>query len=174
MHDKIAKKFEKLCSKRSIKGSVLEVGATPSNRTLLAQQFLEHSKEKVGINLEEVSEYKDFIIYKGNANDMEIFPDERFDTVFCNSVLEHDKYFWKTIAKLRRVTKTVGSIAIGTPGYTYLNIEKVKKVLRRLPIIRSLKSENFFNVFFEGMNDVEVGTTKNNRYWHKKIGRLCF
>ena len=106
--------------------------------------------------------------------------------VLCNALLEHDKYFWKTIAEIKRVTKPGGLIVIGTPGYTHLKAEKVKSVFRKIPGVRKLQSadrldalfratitfevhnfpgdyyrfseQTFKDVFFDGMKDVEVSS----------------
>ncbi len=126
MHPRVYQEFEKICSGKNIIGSVLEVGAIPSNKSLLCMKSLGTATEKVGINLDGPHKFKDFKIHKGNANSMNCFEDERFDIVLCNATLEHDKYFWRTIAEIKRVTKPGGLIVIGTPGYT--NNSKVKKV----------------------------------------------
>jgi len=47
-----------------------------------------------------------------------MFENETFDCVLCNAVLEHDKFFWKSIAEMRRVLKNGGLMIIGVPTYT--------------------------------------------------------
>ncbi len=149
MHPRIFQEFEKICSERSITGSVLEVGAIPSNDSLLSMKSLESATEKVGINLNGPHEFEDFRIHKGNANCMDCFEDERFEVVLCNAMLEHDKYFWKTVAEIKRVTKPGGLIVIGVPGYKYFKAEKkVSKFLRKVPLIKSLGSNQYLNLFF--------------------------
>jgi SAM-dependent methyltransferase len=165
---------------------VLEVGAIPSNSSLLCMKSLKNATEKIGINLNGPYEYQDFRIVQGNANCMECFADNQFDTVLCNATLEHDKYFWKTIAEIKRVTKPNGLIAIGTPGYDWLPLERLKRPLRvllRIPSVRKFSDDHllwllrstltinlhnapgdyyrfspqaFKEVFFEGLRDVEV------------------
>lgn len=111
-------------------GAVLEVGAIPSKLSLLNMKCLKNATEKIGINLDGPYKYNDFKIIKGNANDMKIFKDETFDTVLCSAVLEHDKFFWKTISEIKRVTKRGGIIVIGVPGYADLSIERfIRKIL---------------------------------------------
>jgi ubiquinone/menaquinone biosynthesis C-methylase UbiE len=61
-----------------------------------------------------------------------MFKDEFFDTVLCSAVLEHDKFFWKTISEIKRVTKPGGVIVIGVPGFADLSIERF---LRNIPLI---------------------------------------
>lgn len=109
--------FERICARRQVRGSVLEVGATPIRATLLCMKSLAHATERIGINLDGPWEFDGFRILQGNANDMSFFPDGRFDAVLCNATLEHDKYFWRTVAEIKRVTRPGGLIAIGTPGY---------------------------------------------------------
>ncbi len=109
--------FERICARYQVSGSVLEVGAVPSKNSLLRMKSLCHAVEKIGINLQGPYEFEGFRILQGNANDMRLFPDSRFDVVLCNATLEHDKYFWKTVGEIKRVAKSGGLIVIGTPGY---------------------------------------------------------
>jgi hypothetical protein len=89
---------------------VLEVGAVPSDACLLNMKSLASATEKVGADLEGPSEYKDFKILNANANCLNCFEDGRFDGVLCNAVLEHDKYFWKTVPEIKRLpSREVGS-----------------------------------------------------------------
>ncbi len=149
MHPKIYQEFEQICSKRHISGSVLEVGAISSKMSLLCMKSLESATEKVGINLDGPHDFKDFRIHKGNANFMDCFEDNRFDVVLCNAVLEHDKYFWKTIAEIKRVTKPGGLIVIGAPGYKHFTTEKVvRAILKNIPLIRKLRSNQYADLFF--------------------------
>lgn len=150
MHRRVYQEFEKICSERRVSGSVLEVGAVPSNMSLLCMKALANAAEKIGINLDGPHEFRDFKILKGNANSMVCFKDNTFDIVLCNAVLEHDKYFWKTISEIKRVAKPGGLIVIGTPGYTYYKVEKIKAILRRIPLIRLLSFNKYLDVFFNG------------------------
>jgi SAM-dependent methyltransferase len=125
MHKRIYQEFERICSDRKAGGAVLEVGARASPRGLLAMKCLKQAREKIGINLNPSSRYEDFEIVQGNANDMRMFPDERFDTVLCNAMLEHDKFFWKTVSEIHRVTKRGGLIVIGVPGYVTLPVNRL-------------------------------------------------
>ena len=144
MHKTIYQEFEKICSKANITGSVLEVGAVPSPQSLLCMKALRNVKEKIGLNLDEPREYKDIKIVRGNANSMDCFEDEKFDAVLCNAVLEHDKFFWKSISEIKRVTKSGGLIVIGVPGYTTLKLEEIKK----LNFIKKLRAIECLNMFF--------------------------
>lgn len=100
----------------NIKGDILEVGATPDERSLLNSNLLSNAETKVGINLNGGS-YSDFEVKEGNANNM-MFDDDTFDIILCNATLEHDKNFWKTISEIKRVAKEDCTIIIGIPGYT--------------------------------------------------------
>lgn len=84
---------------------------------------------------------------------MDCFEDQKFDAVLCNAVLEHDKYFWKTIAEIKRVTKPDGLIVIGTPGYKRHKAEKrIKSFFKKIPLFRSLSSNQYLNFFFSNNN----------------------
>ena len=131
MHPKVYREFERICSERNAGGIVLEIGAIPSDLSLLNMKSLQNATEKIGINLDGPYKYKDFYIVKGNANSMTCFEDNKFDTVLCNAMLEHDKFFWKTISEIRRVTKPGGLIVIGAPGYIEFPIEKFIRRIHR-------------------------------------------
>ena len=64
------------------------------------------------------------------------FVAERFDTMVSNSTLEHDLFFWKTLAEIRRVTKPSGLIILGAPGYGRPGAEKwVRRIARNIPFV---------------------------------------
>ena len=59
----------------------------------------------------------------GNSNNIN-FPDETFDCVMSCSSIEHDRYFWKTIAETKRVLKKGGLFIVGVPIYMTLPTDK--------------------------------------------------
>ena len=164
MHIRIHQEFERICSKRNITGSVLEVGSLPNDRSLLCMKSLERASEKVGINLNGPYEFRDFRIHKGNANAMECFEDERFDVVLCNAMLEHDPYFWKPIAEIKRVTRPGGLVIIGVPGYKRTRADRIQKSLERIPLIRKLSDSWFFNFLFTGTVTFKVHSAPGDYY----------
>lgn len=140
MHPTVFEEFERVCRARRAGGAVLEIGAVPSPDSLLTLPALEGATEKLGVSLDGPSRYADFEIVRGNANDLAAFPDGRFDTVLCNSVLEHDPRFWLTLAEIRRVARPGGVVAIGVPGYAPVRPSRWMRRLRalgRLPGLRS-------------------------------------
>jgi len=180
MHSTVYKEFERIVSARRVGGSVLEVGALPAENTLLCMHSL-RATEKIGINLDGPYDYNGFKILKGDANHMGCFENDRFDIVLCNALLEHDKYFWKTVEEIKRVTKPGGLVVIGTPGYAYLRGEsRVKSYAKRIPGLRHFdlftaatvtyeihnfpgdyyrfSPQTFREVFFDGMDAVEIRT----------------
>jgi SAM-dependent methyltransferase len=124
MHPDIYQAFEKICRPLALLGPVLEVGATQDADTLLNLPALRNATEKIGLNRIGAGEFKDFKIIAGDANDMSGFPDNSFEAVLCNATLEHDKFFWRSLDEIRRVTKPGGHIIIGTPGYGVIPFEK--------------------------------------------------
>jgi len=184
MHNEVYQQFDRICARRRAGGAVLEIGAMPSPSTLLNLPSLSGAAEKIGINFEGSSQFDGITILQVNANSMEQFPAGRFDTVLSNSMLEHDKFFWKTLAEIRRVTKPGGLIVLGSPGYGRPISEKwTKRIARNVPVIgRRLQQryadlfaatltlhvhnfpgdyyrfseQTFREVFFEGMRDIEV------------------
>lgn len=117
MHPDQFQAFERICAERGAGGSVLEIGAVPSEDSLLCLGSLRTATRRVGVNLDGPSTYRDFAILKADANDLGCFRDGEFDTVLCNAVLEHDLFFWKALDEMRRVTRTGGLIVIGVPGF---------------------------------------------------------
>ena len=179
MHPKMYREFERICSAQSAGGKVLEIGAVPSDKSLLHMDCLQGAREKNGINLDGPYEYRDIRIVKGNANDMSCFADATFDTILCNATLEHDKYFWKSIAEIKRIAKSGCLIVIAVPGYTKLAFEKffLFKLLRKFRPLKFLTNSSLTfhvhrspgdyyrfshqaleEVFFDGMLDVNVYT----------------
>ena len=147
MHPVILEEFNRICSQKKIIGKVLEIGATPSNMTLLAMDSLSEASEKIGVNLDPPSEFSDFKILQENSNSMS-FADDTFDAVMSNATLEHDKYFWRTLDEIRRVTKPGGLIIIGVPGYRFYRFEKLKFRMRQSKWLRKLYMHPKLNLFF--------------------------
>lgn len=181
MHPVVYGLFDDICRAQDIRGSVLEIGATPDDSTLLTLPSLQRTTKKIGINKAGESRFKDFTIRAVDANDMNCFPSESFDAVLCNSVLEHDPCFWKTLAEIRRVTRIGGLVVIGTPGYTKLPPQsKFRRLLSSLGISRCsehstptlnihnfpgdyyrFSEQAFREVFFKNMKDVAIRTVLN-------------
>ena len=164
MHSRVYQEFERICSGRDIRGSVLEVGAAPSDDCLLNMKALANVSEKIGIDLDGPYDFKDFKVLKANGNAMDCFEDGRFDAVFCSSVLEHDKYFWKTLAEIKRVTKPGGLILVGVPGYRWLNGERVKSLMSKIPLVRALRSHEYLSMFFYSTITLQVHNHPGDYY----------
>lgn len=164
MHPRVYQEFERICSGRSIGGSILEVGAIPSSMSLLCMKSLGNAAEKIGINLDGPYEFRDFKILKGNANSMRCFEDNKFDVVLCNAMLEHDKYFWKTIGEIKRVAKPGGLIVIGSPGYAYFKAERIKSIIYRIPLIRNLSANQYLNMFFTSTITFQIHDAPGDYY----------
>ena len=107
----------------SINSAALEVGA--GAWTLLSAPALKKFR-KVALNLsfDKISdELKETEMILGNSNAIN-FPDETFDCVMSCSSIEHDRYFWKTIAETKRVLKKDGIFVVGVPIYMTLPTDK--------------------------------------------------
>jgi ubiquinone/menaquinone biosynthesis C-methylase UbiE len=83
---------------------------------------LQEARQRVGLNKEEFPSAEGLEMIRGNANDMDCFADGFFDAVLCNSTLEHDPFFWKTLAEIHRVTASGGLIVIGVPGFAGMGV----------------------------------------------------
>jgi SAM-dependent methyltransferase len=156
MNPRVFQEFEKICKRRGASGSVLEIGAIPSDESLLCMQALKNAKEKIGVSLEGPYKFKDFEILKCNANNLICFNDNRFDTIVCNAMLEHDKFFWKTIAEINRILKPGGLVVIGVPGYKTYRWQILQRIIGKLtrmisPLNYLIKNYlNFLDVFYSG------------------------
>jgi|WetSurMetagenome_2_1015567.scaffolds.fasta_scaffold202412_2 SAM-dependent methyltransferase len=140
MHPYIFSKFEEILSQQHFSGPVLEVGAIPNPKALLKLPVLKDYKDKTGINLSGPYNYEGFVIHKGNANKMDIFPDNHFGLVMCNAMLEHDQFFWKTIAEINRVTRPGGLVIIGTPGFSVGRFQRFKSRFKKYVWYKKLKT----------------------------------
>ncbi len=117
MHPTVYNEFHAILSALKIKGRILEVGALPSTDSLLAMDIL-RGEERVGLNLKGNVEFGGFNIVEANGNDMSMFPTGHFDCVLSNATIEHDPFFWKTCAEIRRVLRVGGAAVIGAPAFT--------------------------------------------------------
>ncbi len=138
MHPIIFRRFHEICADRGAGGAFWEIGATPSDDSLLCLPCLHGATEKIGINLDGPHRWGDFTILQGDANAMTCFPDGRFDTILCNSTLEHDKYFWMTLAEIRRVARKGALVVLGVPGYANLGHNHWVERLSRVPLLKRL------------------------------------
>lgn len=138
MHPDQFQAFERICAERGAGDSVLEIGAVPSEDSLLCLRSLRAAARKVGINLNGPSTYRDFTILKANSNDLSRFRDSEFDTVLCNAVLEHDLFFWRSLEEMRRVTRTGGLIIIGVPGFVESRPARWRARIGRSPFVRAM------------------------------------
>ena len=168
MHPRIYQEFERICAERGTGGVVLEIGALPTDKSLLFMKSLTNATERIGINLNGPHEYKGIKIVKGNANSMKCFEDNRFDTVLCNATLEHDKFFWRTISEINRVTKPGGLIVIGVPGYIrFRRLEKARAILNKLkraPVIGNLVSNHRLDSLFTATITFQVHNAPGDFY----------
>ena len=151
----VYKEFERIfttLSAEEMPQVILEVGAVPTEDSLMRSSAFDNVARKIGINLDGPHQYKDIDIVKGNANSMDCFEDHSFDLVLCNAMLEHDPYFWKTIAEINRITKPGGTIVIGVPGFDILKNEawneKFKNVLRKWPFLQKIFTRKFLGMLF--------------------------
>jgi SAM-dependent methyltransferase len=134
MHPTVFSLFDRICAARSCGGDVLEIGAVPSDETLLCLPALAGARSRIGVNLDGPHRHGGLEILQADANSLAFLPgfgDESFDTVLCNAVLEHDRFFWKTLAEMKRLTRPGGVIGIGVPGYTKIPMERTASRLAR-------------------------------------------
>jgi SAM-dependent methyltransferase len=95
---------------------VLEVGGVMGPNSLLRAPELAEA-ERFCLNLVAMPSDGEIVAVTGNANRMSAFEDETFDLVLSNATLEHDKYFWLSVAEMHRVLRPGGLLVIGVPGF---------------------------------------------------------
>jgi SAM-dependent methyltransferase len=117
MSPEVYNAFSTICQSESPQGPILEVGAVPGPESLLNIASISRVREKTGLNIESFPSEANIKMVTGNANHMDMFADSSFGCVLCNSTLEHDARFWKTLTEMRRVTRPGGLIIIGVPGF---------------------------------------------------------
>jgi len=139
MSPEIYQAFESLCARHPFRGPVLEIGVTPGPDSLLRLPSLRTHPDKTGIHLGPPGMDAGSTILQGNANAMPGFADGTFGLVLCNSTLEHDPFFWKTLQEIRRVTAPGGLFIVGVPGYAGMGLrhllpgsDRRSRLLRRL------------------------------------------
>lgn len=138
----------------------LEVGGLTGPNSLL--RFPEFADtEKVCLNLAEKPDHNGIKTVTCNANDMHVFKDGEFDLVVSNAMLEHDKFFWKSIAEMKRVLAPGGFLILGVPGY---DADPKKETGLSTPVFKFHFAVDYYRfsdmcvreVFFEGLEDVKV------------------
>ena len=134
MHAAVFGEFDRICRARGAGGAVLEIGAMPAADTLLCLPALAGAAERLGVNLDGPHDYGGFRIQRGDAHHLDL-PAARFDTILCNSVLEHDPTFWRTLAELRRVARPGALVVLGVPAFGPAPRRRVLARLRGLPVI---------------------------------------
>ena len=104
--------------------------------SLLRLPSLRGARSRVGVNLDgRQTACNEFQILQADANNLTCFADSSFDTVISNAVHEHDRFFWRSLAEIRRVTRPGGLIVISVPGFTKLSGEELLGRVSRLPVI---------------------------------------
>jgi len=192
MSPEVFREFEKILSCRDVGERILEIGAVPTTDSLLNIEALAGASLKIGINLDGGRSYtgehttgysthkNDYRLIEADANDMSCFADNMFDTVLSNSVFEHDKFFWKSVAEIRRVARNGALVVIGTPGFDDLEnvrienatneqkaqfCEHIRKYYPGTPVLPvhnwpgdyyRFSPQAYKDVIFAGMRDVVV------------------
>ena len=111
---------------------ILEVGALPDERCILACEELRAVPEKLGLNLKEMGSFQGIEVVQGDARHMP-FDDDHFDVIIAASVLEHVPDFWRAVDEMKRCLKPGGWLIISTPGYGESNLgNKFRKTAKRL------------------------------------------
>lgn len=131
MHTAVFGEFERVCRERGAGGDTLEIGAVPSRDSLLFLPALAGARSRVGLDLDGDHTVGGISILCGDANQMP-FADDSFDTILCNSMLEHDRFFWRTLAEMRRVARPGALVVLGVPAFVTASAPRVLHVLRRL------------------------------------------
>lgn len=115
MHPTVQAHFDALIARFPPPGDdVLEIGAHATSSPGFLRAL--GGRHLVGLSLDQGGIYEWGEIVEGDANRMD-FADDSFDAVICNAMLEHDRYFWMSLAEVRRVLRPGGLFYCGVPGY---------------------------------------------------------
>ncbi len=123
MHPRVNTTYQKFGEKYEMRGPYLEVGAGHAENAILAGSYFQSKLDRFATNLAEMKlveepEADKIRFIRCNANNMrDAFADGQFGTVLCNAMIEHDKYFWRSLDEMKRVLAPGGILAIGAPGY---------------------------------------------------------
>lgn len=163
MSPEVFETFSRIAHKRffsEVPAKVLEVGA--GAWTLLDIGCFQRS-EKYALNMrfDRMSQSLERVNrILGNCNAME-FPDGVFDCVMSCSMLEHDRYFWKSTSEIHRVLKGGGIFIVGVPIYMNLptDLKMTTLTYARHGLAYNADFYRFSEqavreVFFEGYSDV--------------------
>lgn len=121
MHPKVYAHYQAIAAKYQMQGPFLEIGTSSGPKSILAGEYFRGKPNRVGTNLgnRQMLDEADPVRYvRCNSNDMRAhFADGAFATVLSNAVIEHDRYFWRSIDEMKRVLAPGGLMAVGAPGY---------------------------------------------------------
>jgi SAM-dependent methyltransferase len=161
LHPKVQERFHAIVRESRVRPRrALEVGGVTGSDSLLRWPELA-TAERYCLNLVRTRARAGIRGVVGNANHMDVFHDAMFDLVVCNATLEHDKFFWLSVAEMRRVLAPGGLLIIGTPGYTEMpqrdhgRATHTYRVHYRFDYYR-FSEQVFHEVFLAGMEDVAV------------------
>jgi SAM-dependent methyltransferase len=105
--------------------AALEIGA--ARETLLSLPALAGSR-RVALNMRDLADPGPALSacerIVGNSNHMPVFGDGEFDCVLSCSVLEHDRYFWRSLGEIRRILAPGGAFVVGVPVYRTLPTDR--------------------------------------------------
>ncbi len=144
MSPEVSSIFSAILSKCKLTGPVLEIGVTYDDNSLINLPCLKEIPIKIGVNLDDFNSDK-YKFIMANGNDLSQFESGSFQIILCNSVLEHDLFFWKTLSEIKRVAASGGIIIIGVPGYRDMGLYNFlfkSKMIRKLIRIISPNSLN--------------------------------
>lgn len=117
MHPDIRKAFSDLLQGLPAPQRVIEIGQDRDHEALIDLPELAAAEEKVALGLNAGGARADIRYLVADANDLSVFGDGHFDLILCNSMLEHDRTFWRSLAEMRRVARCGGHMVIGVPGF---------------------------------------------------------
>jgi len=113
--------YQDLAKRYVLRGPCLEIGAAAGHKALLSAPCFADF-ERVAINLSQQTHVDGIRFERGNSNDMRaLFGDGQFGTVLSNAVLEHDRYFWRSVDEMKRVLASGGLLMVGAPGFIPLS-----------------------------------------------------
>lgn len=116
MHEAVHAEFARLIDALPPPRRVLEVGISQDARPLLDLPALA-SSDRVGLGLDPPASCLGVRLLTCDAHDMGVLESESFDLILCNSMLEHDPEFWRSLSEMRRLLAPGGHLVLGVPAF---------------------------------------------------------
>jgi SAM-dependent methyltransferase len=117
MHPEIRRAIAGIIAGLPAPRRVIEIGQDRDHPSLIELPELSSAPDRVAVGLSAGGDHPGITYICCNAHDLSFLPSASFDLLLSNAMLEHDRYFWRSLAEMRRLTRSGGHVVIGVPGF---------------------------------------------------------